>query len=144
MSLRTEAHKKAGFYLLFGKHSASRLEGLLSGPTLCQHRLRRDAQTNHLRRPDRRRPRSPRLGDLPRHSSRWLEKKLQIVKSLHADGKTTISQICETLRVSRATIYRCLASDKSYVSRMTISRFSHRMEICVCYGVQCDQPRFTA
>ena len=36
------------------------------------------------------------------------EKKVQIAKSLHADGKTTVSEICETLRVSKATLYRSL------------------------------------
>jgi DNA invertase Pin-like site-specific DNA recombinase len=36
------------------------------------------------------------------------EKKIQIAKSLHADGKTTVSEICETLNVSKATLYRSL------------------------------------
>jgi DNA invertase Pin-like site-specific DNA recombinase len=36
------------------------------------------------------------------------EKKMQIVRSLHADGKTSISEICETLNVSKATLYRYL------------------------------------
>ena len=34
------------------------------------------------------------------------EKKIQIARSLHADGKTSISEICQTLKISRATFYR--------------------------------------
>jgi len=41
------------------------------------------------------------------------EKKLQIAKSLHADGKTTVSEICETLHVSKATLYRSLKLPKA-------------------------------
>lgn len=41
------------------------------------------------------------------------EKKIQIAKSLHADGKTTVSEICETLNVSKATLYRSLKLPKS-------------------------------
>lgn len=41
------------------------------------------------------------------------EKRVQIAKSLYADGKTSISQICETLQVSRATIYRSLKLAKA-------------------------------
>lgn len=36
------------------------------------------------------------------------ESKAQIARSLHADQKTSISQICKTLGVSRATLYRHL------------------------------------
>jgi len=41
------------------------------------------------------------------------EKKVQIAKSLHADGKTTVSEICETLNVSKATLYRSLKLPKA-------------------------------
>ena len=41
------------------------------------------------------------------------EKKIQIAKSLHSDGKTTVSEICETLNVSKATLYRSLKLPKS-------------------------------
>jgi DeoR/GlpR family transcriptional regulator of sugar metabolism len=41
------------------------------------------------------------------------ETKLQIAKSLHADGKTTVSEICETLNVSKATLYRNLKLAKA-------------------------------
>jgi DNA invertase Pin-like site-specific DNA recombinase len=40
------------------------------------------------------------------------EKKIQIARSLHADGKTSISEICKTLKVSKATLYRCLKLPK--------------------------------
>jgi DNA invertase Pin-like site-specific DNA recombinase len=36
------------------------------------------------------------------------EKKVQIAKSLYADGKTSVTEICETLNVSRATFYRSI------------------------------------
>jgi DeoR/GlpR family transcriptional regulator of sugar metabolism len=36
------------------------------------------------------------------------EKKVQIAKSLYADGKTSVTEICETLKVSKATLYRNL------------------------------------
>ena len=36
------------------------------------------------------------------------EKKVQIARSLYADGKTTVTEICETLNVSKATLYRSL------------------------------------
>jgi hypothetical protein len=32
------------------------------------------------------------------------EKKIQIARSLHADGKTSISEICKTLKVSKASL----------------------------------------
>ena len=41
------------------------------------------------------------------------EKKIQIARSLHADGRTNISEICETLNVSKATLYRCLKLPKA-------------------------------
>jgi DNA invertase Pin-like site-specific DNA recombinase len=41
------------------------------------------------------------------------EKKVQIAKSLHADGKATVSEICETLNVSKATLYRNLKLAKA-------------------------------
>jgi DNA invertase Pin-like site-specific DNA recombinase len=41
------------------------------------------------------------------------EKKVQIAKSLHADGKATVSEICETLNVSKATLYRSLKLPKA-------------------------------
>ena len=41
------------------------------------------------------------------------EKKLQIARSLHADGKTTVAEICETLKVSKATLYRNLKLPKA-------------------------------
>ena len=41
------------------------------------------------------------------------EKKIQIAKSLHADGKTTVSEICATLNVSKATLYRSLKLPKA-------------------------------
>ena len=36
------------------------------------------------------------------------EKKIQIARSLHAGGKTSVTEICETLKVSKATLYRHL------------------------------------
>ena len=36
------------------------------------------------------------------------ERKAQIAKSLYADGTTTVAEICETLKVSKATLYRNL------------------------------------
>jgi DNA invertase Pin-like site-specific DNA recombinase len=41
------------------------------------------------------------------------EKKVQIAKSLYVDGKTSISEICETLKVSKATLYRNLKLPKA-------------------------------
>jgi DNA invertase Pin-like site-specific DNA recombinase len=46
-----------------------------------------------------------RIGGRPKSMD---EKKVQIAKSLHSDGKTKISEICETLKVSKATLYRHL------------------------------------
>jgi DNA invertase Pin-like site-specific DNA recombinase len=36
------------------------------------------------------------------------EKKVQIARSLYADGKTTVAEICDALNVSKATLYRSL------------------------------------
>lgn len=36
------------------------------------------------------------------------EKKIQIARSLYADGKASIGEICDTLKVSKATLYRNL------------------------------------
>ena len=41
------------------------------------------------------------------------EKKIQIARSLYADGKTTVTEICETLNVSKATLYRSLKLPKA-------------------------------
>jgi DNA invertase Pin-like site-specific DNA recombinase len=41
------------------------------------------------------------------------EKKVQIAKSLYSDGKTTVSEICKTLQVSKATLYRSLKGLKT-------------------------------
>jgi len=41
------------------------------------------------------------------------EKKVQIAKSLHADGKASVLEICQTLNVSKATLYRNLKLPKA-------------------------------
>ena len=41
------------------------------------------------------------------------EKKIQIAQSLYVDGKTTVSEICDTLNVSKATLYRNLKLPKA-------------------------------
>jgi DNA invertase Pin-like site-specific DNA recombinase len=41
------------------------------------------------------------------------EKKVQIARSLYADGKTSVAEICETLKVSKATLYRNLKLAKA-------------------------------
>jgi DNA invertase Pin-like site-specific DNA recombinase len=41
------------------------------------------------------------------------EKKVQIARSLYADGKTSVAEICETLKVSKATLYRNLKLPKA-------------------------------
>jgi DNA invertase Pin-like site-specific DNA recombinase len=41
------------------------------------------------------------------------ERKIQIARSLYADRKTTIAEICETLNVSKATLYRSLKLPKA-------------------------------
>ena len=46
-----------------------------------------------------------RLGGRPKIMDK---KKAGIAASLYADGKTTVAQICETLKISRATFYRNL------------------------------------
>ncbi len=46
-----------------------------------------------------------RLGGRPRAMD---EKTAKMALTLHADGKTPISEICKTLKVSRATFYRSL------------------------------------
>lgn len=46
-----------------------------------------------------------RLGGRPRANN---SNRVGIAKTLYADGKTSVSQICETLKVSRATFYRDL------------------------------------
>jgi DNA invertase Pin-like site-specific DNA recombinase len=41
------------------------------------------------------------------------ENKVQIARSLYADGKTSVAEICETLKVSKATLYRNLKLAKA-------------------------------
>lgn len=43
-------------------------------------------------------------------------KKLKMARSLHSDGKTPVGEICQTLKISRATFYRHLVRDKSVTS----------------------------
>ena len=39
-------------------------------------------------------------------------KRFEIASTLYADGKSTVRQICETLKISRATFYRDLKSSR--------------------------------